>query len=176
MLDYFACLDVKPDSVQQQYHDCVIHGFVNKEEDMKILAMMLHSVDLTEVYSPERVVKFCSKYGLIPGDSFDLRNGYDLSDPKVQAQVAKRVQETKPKLLIGCPPCTMFSRLQQLNLHVHGPEGAAEFAKRKEKALEHIRFCIRLFRLQRNRGDYFLFEHPESADSCHSSTQGAHGI
>ena len=29
----------------------------------------------------------------------------------------------------------------------------------------HIQFCLRVFRLQRARGAYFLMEHPESADS-----------
>ena len=127
--------------------------------------MVLCGVDITEVYSPARVTKLCERYGLIPGDSFDLRTGYDLSDPQTQARVVRRVNETKPKLLIGSPPCTMFSRLQQLNIHVQGPEWKLKFDTERVKAVEHIKCCIRLFRLQRNRGDYFLFEHPESADS-----------
>ena len=57
---------------------------------------------------------------LSPGDLFDLRDGYDLSDEGTQAYVIRRVRETNPKLLIGNPPCTMFSRLQALNIHVQG--------------------------------------------------------
>jgi hypothetical protein len=59
----------------------------------------------------------------------------------------------------------MFSRLQQLNLHVHGDSWKATFEKEKQKAVKHIVFCLKLFQLQRTRGAYFLFEHPESADS-----------
>ena len=94
---------------------CVVHGFVHKDEDMKILSMMLNGVDLTEIYSPERVVKLCEKYGLSGGKSFDLRTGYDLSDPQVQARVVKYLQTEKPKLVIGSPPCTYLSMLQELN-------------------------------------------------------------
>ena len=35
----------------------------------------------------------------------------------------------------------------------------------KKKAVEHITFCLELLHLQRARGAYFLFEHPQSADS-----------
>ena len=37
--------------------------------------------------------------------------------------------------------------------------------KGEAKAIEHIRFCIELFKLQRHRGAYFLMEHPAYADS-----------
>ena len=131
MLDYFREIEVWPDNEEQQ-----------------AASMMLNGVDITEVFSPARVVKVCEKYGLIGGDSFDLRSGYDLSDPIVQAKVARHLQTAKPKLVIGSPPCTLFSRLQQLNLHTKGPEWAKSFEKRKVKAAEHISFCLRLFRLQ----------------------------
>ena len=88
-----------------------------------------------------------------------------MSDKETQARVVKRMNETKPKMIIGSPPCTLFSRLQQLNIHVQGPLWKEKFDLERVKATEHIKFCLRLFNLQRNRGDYFLFEHPGSADS-----------
>ena len=105
---------------------------------MKVLASMLCGVDITEIYSPMRVNAVCSKYGLIPGDSFDLRNGYDLSDEKVQAQVIRRIRDTEPRLIIGSPPCTLFSRLQALNIAVHGPEWEKTFLVEREKAVKHL--------------------------------------
>ena len=36
-------------------------------ENCKILASILKGVDVTEVYSPERVVKACLKQKLVPG-------------------------------------------------------------------------------------------------------------
>ena len=91
------------------------------DEDAALLSAVLKGVDITEVYSQERVVKVGKKFGLIRGDSIDLRTGFDLSDPAVQRQVAKRIGDTRPKCLIVCPPCTKFSTLQELNIAVHGP-------------------------------------------------------
>ena len=59
----------------------------------------------------------------------------------------------------------MFSRLQALNIHVQGPEWEARFLVEREKAVEHILFCLKLFRMQMHRGNYFLMEHPAHADS-----------
>ena len=90
-------------------------------EDRKIISSILRGVDITEVYSPQRVVDVCHKYQLIKGDSFDLRTGFDLSDPAVQKQVSKRIGETNAELVILSPPCTKFSTLQAFNLYLNGP-------------------------------------------------------
>ena len=136
-----------------------------QEEDIAILWAVLKGIDITQTYSPERVTKLCRKYGLITGDSFDLRDGYDLSDPATQLTVVEKIQKTKPTLVIGSPPCTLFSRLQKLNLHVNDERWAQKFYADRKKAVGHILFCLRVFKLQRARGAYFLMEHPESADS-----------
>ena len=130
-----------------------------------MLASVLKGHDVTEIYSPERVTKLCKKYGLVAGDSYDLRDGYDLSDERVQALVISRIQKTKPTIVVGSPPCTMFSRLQQLNLHVLGQEWADKFYVEREKSKQHIVFCLKVFQLQRVRGAYFLMEHPDTASS-----------
>ena len=59
----------------------------------------------------------------------------------------------------------MFSRLQALNIHVHGPAWEAKFLEDKEKAIQHVRFCIKLFKMQMAAGNYFLFEHPAYGDT-----------
>ena len=158
-------IDVELDDGRQQLYSCVANGKLYRESEIEILAAVLKGTDITEVYSPERVTRLCRKYGLTPGDSFDLRNGYDLSDERTQALVISRIKKSQPSMVIGSPPCTTFSQLQQLNLHVHGDSWKAKFEKEKQKAVKHIVFCLKLFQLQRNRGAYFLFEHPESADS-----------
>ena len=92
------------------------------------------------MYSPQRVVEVCHKYGLVKGDSLDVRAGFDLSDPKVQKAVTLRIMETNAILVILSPPCTKFSTLETLNIAIHGPEWAAEFEKERQKAATHI--CI----------------------------------
>ena len=106
------------------------------------------------MFSPERVTRLCSKYGLVARYSFNLRDGYDLSDPEAQAMVVKRVMDTEPTMVIGSPLCTMFSRIQQLNLHIHGEAWRLKFEEDKAKAVLYIEFCLKLFKLQRARGAY----------------------
>ena len=53
--------------------------------DRQIISSVLRGVDVTEVFSSARVVETCRKHGLLKGNSFDLRTGYDLTDPKVQS-------------------------------------------------------------------------------------------
>ena len=143
---------------------CVANRKMYCDEDIGVLASVLKGVDITEIYSRERVTRLCNKYGLVAGDSFDLRDGYDLSDPKVQAKVVSRILSTKPTLFIGSPSCTCFSRVQALNIHTQGLAWAEKFAEDKAKAALHIEFCLKVFKLQRNRGMYFLMEHPACAD------------
>ena len=113
----------------------------------------------------QRVVEVCHKYKLIKGDSFDLRTGFDLSDPAVPRKVGRRIIETNAVLIILSLPCTKFSTLQALNLHSNGPECAAVFAVEKEKAIAHIEYLMKLAKLRISRGAYFLFEHPAHATS-----------
>ena len=46
--------------------------------EMKILTCMLSGVDVADVCSPIEDNVSCNMFGLIPGGSFDLRDGYDL--------------------------------------------------------------------------------------------------
>ena len=118
-----------------------------------------------ELEDMKRVVEVCNKYGLIKGDSFDLRTGFDLSDPGVQQRVSRRIIETEAALVILSPPCTKFSTLQALNIHIHGPEWEKAFEIEREQARKHIAYSIRLAKLQMKKGRYFLFEHPAHATS-----------
>ena len=50
----------------------------------------LLDVDIMEVYSPERVAKFCRKHGLTPGCSLDLTNVYDFDKVADRDKAADR--------------------------------------------------------------------------------------
>ena len=135
--------------------------------DSKIIASFLFGVDITEVYSPERVNKVVKKWGLVPGSSLDLTNGFDFTKAEDRKRAWTRVKEEDPFLLVGSPPCTLFSLLQELNLVVNKnkPGWMDEFNRRKAEAIEHIRFCCLLYEYQLRRGKHFLHEHPWSARS-----------
>ena len=59
-------------------------------EDRRIISAIIRNFDLTEVFSPARVVEACRRHGLVAGDSFDLRTGYDLTDLVTQKHVRHR--------------------------------------------------------------------------------------
>ena len=99
------------------------------EVDRKILAAAILGVDITEVYSSERVAKVAQKFGLRAGSSFDLTNGWDCNLEDHRKKAWTTIKEESPYLLIGSPPCTYFSMLRELNVAVHGhkPEWMATF-------------------------------------------------
>ena len=119
MYAYLSGTPVVHDDVPQQMFSCFANTKYYKESDVAVLAAFLKGVDITQMSSPERVTKVCKKNHRVPDYSFDLRIGYDLSDENMQALVMDKIDKSRPALVIGSPPCTMFSRLQQLNLRVH---------------------------------------------------------
>ena len=79
---YLSGIPVVHDDMPQQIFSCFANGKYFKESAVAVLAAVLTGVDITEIFSPERVTKLCKKYHLVPGDSFDLRTGSDQSDEK----------------------------------------------------------------------------------------------
>ena len=137
------------------------------EVDRKILSSAIMGVDITEMFSPERVNKVARKFGLVPGSSFDLTDGWDFTKSDHRMKAWAKVRSESPYLIIGSPPCTMFSILQEMNKEINKnkPEWLAKFEETKQKAIEHIEFCCNLYRYQVRKGLHFLHEHPWSARS-----------
>ncbi len=157
--------------------DHALHRPLRQPEDIRVELIMKNAVkmferkgaDVSEIYSQPRIVQEAAlgTYGsrrLKPGWSLDLTRDdpatgepWDLSRHEVRERVRKLVRETKPFMLIGSPPCTMFSSLQNL-------AKARRDKKKTEKlmniAKEHIEFCIELYMIQVENGRYFLHEHP----------------
>ena len=106
------------DSVGSQMDDTSIDML--DDVDKKILSASILGVDITEVYSPERVARVAKKFGIVSGSSMDLTNGWDFEREDHKRLAWKRVRGEAPYLPIGSPPCTCFSVLQELNKAVHG--------------------------------------------------------
>ena len=70
------------------------------------------SVDVCEVFSPPRVGLEGKRYGLTPGDAMDLTTGWDFNLKSHQEKAERYIDEQKPLVVIGSPPCTPFSQLQ----------------------------------------------------------------
>ena len=137
------------------------------EIDRKILSAAILNVDITEVYSPERVARIAKKFGMVAGSSMDLTNGWDFNREDHKRQAWSKIRDEAPYLLIGSPPCTYFSVLQELNKAVHGdkPGWQARFDAEKDKAIKHVEFCCALYKHQIKQGRHFLHEHPWTARS-----------
>ena len=118
------------------------------EIDRNILAAAILGVDITEVYSPERVAKVAQRFGLKAGSPFDLANGWDFNIEEHRKKAWTKNKEEFPYLLVGSPRCTYFSMLQGLNVTVHGHklEWMEKFEEEKRKAKIHVEFCCSLYR------------------------------
>ena len=90
------------------------------------------SNDVSEVYSPPRVIEVAEATGLRSGWALDLT--VNKEDGKLwglpllanQAEALKRQEEDAPELLIASPMCAAFSGLQKLNYKNMTPQELAE--------------------------------------------------
>ena len=123
------------------------------------LVEKLLSVDICEVFSPPRVGLEANKYGLRPGEAMDLTTGWDFNREDHRLKAEQYIDEHMPLAVIGSPPCTPFSQLQNLN-----PDTPDSRRKWKE-GVEHMKFVIRLYRKQIDGGRAFLHEHLAHAKS-----------
>ena len=126
--------DDQPEFKHQKIDDDMLDSM--DEVDRKILAASILGVDITEVYSPERIAKVARKFGLQAGSFFDLTNGWDFNVEEHRRKAWVKIKEESPYLLIGSPPCTYFSMLQELNVAVHGhkPEWIEKFGGGKAES------------------------------------------
>ena len=107
----------------------------DKESCIDVLAELidLHSVlegdrpDVAEIYSPPRVTKEAGRMNLRPGFALDLTvpneagEMWDFTRQDMRQEARRRVMTERPKLLIGCPPCTLYSQLQALVMNSRDP-------------------------------------------------------
>ena len=90
-------------------------GSGSGEPEAGELVHRICSVDVCEVFSPPRVGEEGKRYGLTPGDAMDLTTGWDFNLKSHRDTAERYIDEQKPLVVIGSPPCTPFSQLQSLN-------------------------------------------------------------
>ena len=129
------------------------------EDSVGSLVERLCRVDVCEVFSPPRVGVQAVKYGLNPGEAMDLTTGWDFNKEEDRDRAERYVGTHKPLIVIGSPPCTPFSLLQNWN-----PE-TPESKRKWEDGVNHMRFVMKLYRKQLDAGRAFLHEQPATARS-----------
>ena len=83
--------------------------FAVNRSSMEHLNTQLSSTDVCEIFSPERVAAVCGRMGLTPGESMDIKSGYDFDTAVDRKRSWESIICDEPLLIIGSPPCTMFS-------------------------------------------------------------------
>jgi len=71
---------------------------------------------VAEIFSPPRFAKIAQAEGR-KGLSFDIKQGWDLTCPKVQRQVDEMLNEEMPELLVCRPECKHWGGWYRLNQH-----------------------------------------------------------
>ena len=106
----------------------------------------LASTGVSEMFSPERVITVCERYGLPPGAAMDIKSGYNFDLAADRAKAWKSMEEDEPMLVIGSLPCAFFSGFQELNKYMYRNDKLwmAEFAKNIEQAKRHVWFCAKI--------------------------------
>ena len=124
--------------------------------------------DVSEAYSPPRIVAEAEKQGLRPGFSFDLTrkdadgNDWDLSKQSMQEKALEIQDREKPEFVIVSPPCTPFSTIGKWS---QGRMSEEDAKKRMADGITHFAFAILLCLRQAKAGRYFILEHPVGASS-----------
>ena len=122
------------------------------------------SNDLTEMYSPWRVNEVIKELKMRPGFSLDLTvpgpdgKAWDFSKPSDRLKLWKLIYKHRPYFVIGSPPCTVYSALQ--NYRRSRPGGEERLARAKLAAQKHLEFCCEVYAHQVRQGLYFVHEHP----------------
>ena len=123
--------------------------------------------DVVEIFSPPRVCKKARERGMRGGWSLDwsiidpiTKKVWDLSLKANQEEVLEHVRRDRPRMLIACPPCTMFSNLQ---MPAGDPRTRCPLEWKRAVAL--VDFAVTACKLQMELGGGFLFEHLQSAAS-----------
>ena len=88
----------------------------------------------------------------------DLTNGYDFRKSEDRRKAWSEIKRTQPFVVMGYPPCTMFSSLQELNKFIHkdDPVWLEKFEREKKSATEYLQFCFLLYRHQLRQGLRFF--------------------
>lgn len=121
---------------------------------------------VSEVFSPPRVAEMAGRKGLRQGTSFDLATGWDLSQPSQRQKMWQKLRSEQPELVVICPPCKMFSLLQELNYANMPVEEAMMLI---QIGLDDLETAALVAEWQVKRGKYYVFEHPDRARSWHEA-------
>ena len=115
-----------------------------------------------EFYSPPRVGVALRRAGLRAQHSFDVMTGYDFLTFEGRARALHLYETHAPFFCMLSPPCTMYSKMQNLNFGKMPPH---VLKKRWADAHCMLDFAMHIAKRQLQAGRLFAHEHPVGASS-----------
>ena len=97
---------------------------------------------------------YAERFGLKQGCTSDLTNGFDFDPAVDRSRAWAIIERDQPLLVIGSPPCTYFSMLNELDKHLHrgDPAWLQRFDENLEKAKRHVSFGCQFHKHQARQG------------------------
>ena len=137
----------------QREHRCLLaqqHAWKKERSQCKV----------AELFSPPRFAEKARQWGA-SGRSYDIKQGWDLTDPKVQRVVDEELEHLQPELLVCCPECKHWGGWYRLNQH---RLPLLQQLANKQQAKKQAQFCVDQIKKQLRRGGRVLVEHPWNSD------------
>ena len=105
---------------------------------------------IVELFSPPRVTKVADTREWTHGACMDKLAGWDFNKEGDRREAIDYIRRERPLWVIGCPPCTMFSQLQNLYTWGAGQWGRYE----RDRGL--LEFAATVYKEQIKGGRYFI--------------------
>ena len=105
------------------------------------------SVDFVELFNPGNFKE--QKSSLVAGGTYDVRvnPAIDLTRDSVRQQVRKDIESEDPLILLGAPPCTVFSPMQNINQKHHSGDA---WEKKKQEGIDLLLFALNVIGIKSN--------------------------
>ena len=86
----------------------------------------------------------------------DIKSGYDFDDKNDRDRCGEAIKRDKPSIVVGSPPCTLFSKLQALKqiMYRDNKMWMLKFNERMEQAKRYVEFCAKIYQFQIDSGCY----------------------
>ena len=119
-------------------------------------------VDFVELFNPGNFKE--QRSNLVAGGTYDVQvnPAVDLTRDSVRQQVWRDIEREDSLILLGAPPCTAFSPMQNINQKHHIGEA---WEKRRQEGMDLLIFATQCYWDQIERRMFFLHEHPATASS-----------
>ena len=98
----------------------------------------IYQVDVQQIFCQNRFAECCKELGLVNGYAFDLTEGFDMNKKADRVEAWRALEADEPKLLVGSPRCTPFSRLWTVFGGPWDPQRRHDLLKECE---QHVRLC-----------------------------------